>query len=315
MRIASITMIGQFPDGIDLHARNLRWALSETDHICIVTRGSFIEDYDLRSDDRITYIDFSKCNDIREFLPFWKEFPRVISDNHIDPEWFLFMEQDIWFYEKIKDDPLPDSSEIRGHIPLHETYHCVMVAQRLCHPRVWEASMLVPGPVVRRAIGFGVDFSAHPNWFTKRNKEYWDNVAGGTISLGDYQHWDTMDEFTLYCALVENTRATYCPRAAHLQGPEALHRSVPEVYNGVEGGSLYSLTEHWNSYCCVHTAAAMYFIAGNWKQPADWNRIQRRYRPEFEKLSRRAHEWMKPDEYERLERIVAGFQSVREASR
>ena len=28
MRIASVTMIGQFPDGIDLHVRNLLWAVA-----------------------------------------------------------------------------------------------------------------------------------------------------------------------------------------------------------------------------------------------------------------------------------------------
>ena len=38
LRIASVTMVGQFPDGIDLHVRNLRWALTPADHIFIVTR-------------------------------------------------------------------------------------------------------------------------------------------------------------------------------------------------------------------------------------------------------------------------------------
>ncbi len=95
MSISSITMIGQFPDGISLHSRNLRWALSEQDHIYIVTPRPFIKKYGLESDDRTTYIDFGMCDNIRQFLGFWKEFPRIIGENGIDSEWILLMEQDM----------------------------------------------------------------------------------------------------------------------------------------------------------------------------------------------------------------------------
>ena len=91
---ASITMIGQFPDGIDLHVRNLRWALSEKDHIYIVTNGLFIKKFNLLNDERVTYIDFRKCDDIQTFIPFWEEFPTIVREQRIDPQWFLSMEQD-----------------------------------------------------------------------------------------------------------------------------------------------------------------------------------------------------------------------------
>jgi hypothetical protein len=65
MRIASVTMVGQFPDGIDIHVRNLRWVLSEEDHTYIVTNSSFVKNYDLRNTDRTTYIGFFDCNDVR----------------------------------------------------------------------------------------------------------------------------------------------------------------------------------------------------------------------------------------------------------
>ena len=106
----------------------MKWALSEKKTIfCVVTRGSFIETYGLRNDDRVTYIDFGKCDNLHTFVPFWQEFPRIVKEQVIDPEWFLFMEQDIWFYQKIKHDPPPDASEIRSHLPLDTAYHAVLL--------------------------------------------------------------------------------------------------------------------------------------------------------------------------------------------
>jgi hypothetical protein len=306
MRIATVTMVGQFPHGIDLHVRNLRWALSEGDHIYIVTTGSIIRDFHLESDDRVTYISFGECNDIRTFLPFWKRFPRIVREHGIDPQWFLFMEQDIWFYQRIKDDVLPDAKEIRSHVPPNTHYHCVLVDEQVYHPRVWEGSTLIHGPLVRRAIDFGVDFSAHEDWFIKKDREHWERPLGGKLSLAEYDAPDTMDEFTLYCALAEGTRITQCPRAVHLQGPEALHRNNPRLYRPCDEQLLQLISEQW-SYFCVRAAVAVYFIAGNWKTEADWKRIRPRSKPRFEKLLPTAKEWMKPEEYERLRKIVSGL--------
>jgi hypothetical protein len=307
MRIASVTMIGQFPDGIDLHARNLRWALSEEDHIYIITTGSFIANYGLNSDARVTYIDFGEYRSIQPWLSFWDEFPRIVSEHGIDPEWFLFMEQDIWFCDRLKNDPVPLPQEIRSHLPLNYKYHSVMVDNRVVHPRVWEGSMLIHGPLVRRAIDCGINFSAHANWFINQERESWERRAGGTLSLGQYQELDTMDEFTLYCFLVEKTRATHLPRAVHVRGPEALHRLSPELYYSSDVNKLQVASEQPACYFCVYSAAAVYYIAGNWKHEADWTKMRPWCKPEFEKLIRTGKQWMQSGEYERLERIVDGL--------
>jgi hypothetical protein len=307
MTIASVTMVGQFPDGIDLHVRNLRWALSENAHIYIITSRSIITDFNLKNDHRLTYIEFSQGNDLHKFIYFWKEFPRIITEHCIEPDWLLLMEQDIWFYEKIKDDPLPGPKEIRSHLPPQINYHCVTIDKHLYHPRVWEGSALLEGAVVRRAIEFGIDFSAHPNWFINKDKEYWDNVAGGELWMGEYEQGDTMDEFTFYCALVEKTRTTHSPRAVHLQGPEVFHRSSPDFYNWREDEAMRAVAQRFDYYFCVYAAVAVYFIAGNWKNEADWKRIQPPCKSKFKRLLRTANEWMKPEEYERLERIGAGI--------
>src|SRR5262249_40709221 len=147
-------------------------------------------------------IGFFDCNDVRTFLPFWREFPKIVKDYGIDPQWFLFMEQDIWFYHRIVADMLPGFKVIRSYLPLMNDYHAVMLDGRLFHPRVWEGSTLFHGPLVRRALEFGIDFSAHANLFINKDKVYWDRLAGGSLSFGEYRHPDTMDEFALYCALV-----------------------------------------------------------------------------------------------------------------
>jgi hypothetical protein len=298
-------MVGQFPHGIDLHVRNLQWALSEDDHSYIVTPGSFIKDFNLRNSDRVTFIPFGERHDIRTWLPFWAEFPNILRGHGIDAPWVLLMEQDIWFYLKIKDDPPPGPKEIRSHLPLSTDYHAVLRDNELYHPRVWEGGILVHRPLLLRAVDFGVDFSGHDDWFIKKDKAYWDQRAGGRLSLSEYENADTMDELTLYCALVEETRMTHCPRAVHLQGPEVLHRNNPKAYHAADKSLIQALIEYWYGYFCVHTALAVYFIAGNWRQEADWTRVQPHCKPLFRALTPSAKEWMKAEEYERLERVVA----------
>ena len=284
-------------------------ALSEKDHSYIITKGSFIKKCNLHNNDRTTFIDFGECPDITRFVPYWKDFPRIVREYEIDPEWFLFMEQDIWYYEKIKADPLPDPKELRSHLCFEHVYHPILLDDQLYHPRVWEGSILFDGPLIKRAIDFGIDFSANPDWFIKKDQTYWDRLAGGKLSLGHYDSADTMDEFALYFALVEKTQMTSCPRAVHLQGPEVFHRSSPDAYDGIDDERLRILADQPNyDYFCVYAAAAVYFIAANWKKEADWKRIQPRYKLAFKKLIGNASEWMKPEEYERLEKVVAGLQ-------
>jgi hypothetical protein len=307
MRIASFTMVGQFPHGIDLHVRNLRWALSDEDHIFVVTFGAHIEERGLQGDDRTTYIACGRPQGPRRAYPFWREFPRIVRDLGITPEWYLFMEQDIWFHQPIADDPPPCRDEIRGHVLPDGLYHSVTRDGSPFHPRVWEGSLLLHGALVNRAIDFGVDFSAHAHTFFHRDRESWERQLGGRLSQVEYDRPDTMDELTWYCALVEKTRMTHAPKAVHLQGPEALHRLSPEVYRGSDPEALQALTDRWRYYFCVPTAVAVYFIAGNWEVEADWRGVRRRDRAEFEKILRTAGWWMRPGEYARLEQVVAGF--------
>src|ERR1041384_3686122 len=91
MRIASITMIGHFPDGVDLHVRNLKWFLHGTDyHIYIVTSPKWLNQID-RRDDKVTVIvkptpgdEFVDSAQNPGFINFWKWFPAIIQHYRID---------------------------------------------------------------------------------------------------------------------------------------------------------------------------------------------------------------------------------------
>src|SRR5438552_9098536 len=91
MHIASITMIGQFPDGIDLHVRNLKWFLNATDyHIYIITSPKALKKINIK-DERLTFItkptpeDEFTINPQTGFINFWKWFPAIVKHYKISP--------------------------------------------------------------------------------------------------------------------------------------------------------------------------------------------------------------------------------------
>jgi hypothetical protein len=100
-------MIGQFPDGIALHCKNLRWALTEKDHSFIITLPEYIERFGLKNDNYFTYIAFETDGKDR-FINFWGKFPEMVNQMGILPEWFLLMEQDIWFHKPLGEFGMPE---------------------------------------------------------------------------------------------------------------------------------------------------------------------------------------------------------------
>lgn len=301
MRIASITMIGQFPDGIDLHIRNLRWALTEEDHIFIVTPQSIIDDLSLIDDDRTTYVPFlPKETAHTGFINFWREFPDILTQYDIHPEWFLLMEADIWFFARpsIHDDP----HIIRSFLP-QGSYRNILAGGKVIHPRVWEGAQLIHRDVIQNAIKFGIDFSFVSRTFFDKNKTKYEDQHG-PITMSMYKHPDTMDEFGLYCALEAKTSIDYCVKALHLRGPECLHRQFPDLY---QGGSKERVSEIQKRmpYFDVLLAIAVYYTAGLWENidHLDWTQAWPESKREIDRLLITGMEWMEFHEYTRLDSL------------
>ena len=297
MRIASITMIGQFPDGIDLHVRNLKWALTNQDHIFIITSSSFIERFNLKDDNQVTYIPFHLNSNVK-FINFWNEFPVLIKRHNIKPEWFLFMEEDIWFFAKpsIKNDPnLIQSFLCRGE------YRNIMLNNDLLHSRVWEGSQLIHGDIIRNAIDFGINFSFVNNTFVDQNREKYESQFGGKISMSMYQKPDTFDEFGLYCALVQKTNVEHEVKSVHLRGPESMHRLYPDVYHFATKERLKEIQKKL-PYIDTLLVVACYYLAGLWKkiEHLDWTKTQKESMKEIERVLRTGKEWLTAHEYDKL---------------
>jgi len=302
MRVASITMVGQFPDGIDIHVRNLKWALSEDDHIFIITLPAFIESFGLKNDNQVTYIPFIAQNVTENgFINFWKHFPRIIKEYQIYPEWFLFMEEDIWFFAKppIQDDP----KMIRGFLP-RGSYRNIMLNDQIMHNRIWEGAQAIHSSIVQNAIEFGIDFSFVRNTFLTKNQKKYDEEFGGHITMSMYQNPDTFDEFGLYCALVEKTQIEHEVKALHVRGPESMHRMYPDVYLYATKERLHEIQKKL-PYVDVLLVVAVYYTVGLWKHihHLDWTKAQKESKREIARLLLTGSEWMTFEEYTRLDSL------------
>ena len=286
-------MVGQFPHGINLHVRNLRWALTNDDHIFIITLPEIIKEFNLTNDKLTTYIPF-KHNENSTFINFWKEFPNLIKEYSINPEWFMFMEQDIWFFAK----PItPNNTKtITSFLP-RGSYRNVLLKNEVIHSRVSECAQIIHSSIVKNAIDFGIEFSFVKETFIDK-QQYPD------ISLSMSGKPDTMDEFSLYCALIEKTVVEHNVKASHLRGPESIHRMYPDVYHFATPERLKEV-QKLTPYVDVYLAIAIYYIAGLWEKidHLEWSKIKKESKKEIDRLLIVGNEWMTFQEYTRFDSL------------
>ncbi len=304
MRIASITMVGQFPHGIELHLRNLRWALTPDDHSYIFTLPQHAAAQGLTSDARVTCIAHQPAQtNPRGMVNFWREFPELIDRHRIEPEWFLLMQQDIWF---TAPPTVPaDPRRIHAFLPASH-YHNIMIGERVFHPRVWEGAQLVHCSLIAGARRFGVDFSFVPNTFVDRDRLAIEARMGGPIGISDFGKADTLDEFGLYCALVAGTAMEHQSRAVHLRGPEVLHRRFPDIYRGATRAMLAAVQSQI-PYLDVLLAVAMYYVAGLWEtiDDLDWAQLCPASAQALQRVLETGDAWLPPPPLARLAHVVS----------
>lgn len=296
-------MVGQFPHGIDIHARNLLWSLTSDDHIFIVTLPKIIQEFNLKNTSRITYIPFGSANSYETWVNFWQEFPSIVKKYSINPEWFLFMEQDIWFHEK--PTPPDNKKTIRSFLPAGD-YRNILLNGEKFHDRVWEGAQIVHRDIVHRACESGINFSFVKNTFLEKCPEY-EIKLGGKISMSMYNIPDTMDEFNLYCAVVEKTNMEHIVKAIHLRGPECVHRKFPELYQNTTQENLNTIQKKIK-YLDLLMVVSCYYVAGVWNDVSHLNlATSKEIKKEYAKLARHAHKWMTNEEMSRIENILRQF--------
>jgi len=304
MRLASITMVGQFPHGIDIHVRNLLWSLTPDDHIFIVTLPKIIQEFNLKNTQRVTYIPHGNASSYVEWVNFWNEFPSIIQKYSIQPEWFLFMEQDIWFHEK--PTPPDHPKNIRSFLPGGD-YRNILIDGQKFHDRVWEGAQIVHRDIINRACQLGISFSFANKTFLDRSDGKYERELGGKISMSMYNSPDTMDEFSLYCAIVEQTKIDHVVKAIHLRGPESVHRKFPEIYHGATEEQLKTVQKNLK-YLDLLMVASCYYVVGIWENISHLNLTQsKNIKKEYVKLARHAHKWLTNEEINRIENVLKQF--------
>jgi hypothetical protein len=310
MKIASITMVGHFPDGIDLHVRNLKWFLREIDyHIYVVTSPKRLAQINVQ-DDKVTFIskptaedDFVESRENPGFVNFWKWFPAIIKHYNINPEWFLFMEQDLWFFEGF--DCVPPPNTIKTFFSEKSTYHSILLGDRVLQPHLWEGTHLINAAIVNRAIDFKIDFGYRMKSLLDRNRQHYEKLFGDKLSISMWSGPETLTEFALYCALEERVGWNEVEKAVHLQGPELLHRKYPQIYSGYDEKLLIRIQREI-PYIDVYAAIAMYYIAGNWKdcKYVDWTNAGGDLRRDLHKVALTADQWMTKEQHGRLFEVL-----------
>jgi hypothetical protein len=310
MQIASITMVGQFPDGIDLHVRNLKWFLSDISyHIYVITTPRMLEQIEIK-DEKVTFItkptpkdDFPEHPETG-YVNFWRWFPTIIQQNKIDPEWFMFMEQDLWFFEKF--DSVPEPQTVKTFFPDNTPYHNVMLDDKMLQRHIWEGTHLINAAIVNRAINFKIKFAYYADSFLDRNREHYETLFGGKIGISMWTRPETMSEFSLYCALEERVGWKQVEKAVHLRGPEILHRKYPQIYAGGNQALLDSAQSEVPDID-VYMAIAAYYIAGNWKHcdHIEWKNAGEEVKPTLSKVALTADQWMTGEQHARLVEVLS----------
>lgn len=310
MQIASITMVGQFPDGIDLHVRNLKWFLKSTDyHIYIITLPKVFEKISIK-DDKVTFItkptpedDFT-AHPQKGFVYFWKWFPAIVKNYKISPEWFLLMQQDLWFFEKF--DGVPEARTIKTFCPDNSLYHTVTLNGQVLQKHVWEGTHLVSAGVVNRAINANVHFGYYTSSFLDRNRDYYERLFGGKINISMWKAPETMSEFSLYCALEERVDWKETEKAVHVRGPETVHRRHPQLYDGCSQKQLDEIKQPEIGCVDLYMSIAIYYIAGNWKdcKHINWEKASPDVRKNLHKVARTADQWMTRKQHNRLLEVL-----------
>ena len=235
MKITAITTIAQHNRGIELHIRNLRWALGDAARIIVncFTHNSHpdlnVEYYQVQADPN-------------KFYFFWDEMSALLVDD--DADVYIFTEQDIVCTDRLKIDR-PDTINIS-----YDSHYLAIFDRSFSklYPRIWEGYCKVPGFMVREAISQNINLGNHVTRKWRVDDLY--TWYGRFIPLDEYlnsQHnlhegdIDTMFEFSLYCYLnkypwLSSNIDGYhiASDAVHFRGIDRLCHDCPDIYNSLE---------------------------------------------------------------------------------
>lgn len=298
-QIVTVTMVGQWPHGLPIHLNNLKWALGNFVHESyVVTTNEIKAEYEKQ----FPHVHFISVPHKNGFIKFWDMFPKIVEEHKIDADFFLLMEQDILFHNKLVSLP-HDEKEIVNYLPLSK-YHAMTVANKIVHHRVWEGANIFHGKLIHSALKDKISFAFTKTYFFEKQRAMWEKKLGGKIGLKDFGIPDTMDEMTFYCPMKHNTEAVHEDKAVHIRGPETVHRMFPKLYADM-GPKEMEAVKKKIPYIDIYVTLAAFFLAGNYASidKFEMHKMKPDHKGMFKRLRGKGREWLDAPTMARLEHL------------
>lgn len=313
MKVASISCIAQHGKGLDLHVRNLRWALSGCDYqIYIMTFSGWRFDHAAYPD--VKFIE-AKFRHIFHHYHFWAEsLGRNLLSNSTE-DVMVFTESDQLYHQNISD--LCRQVHEKKHIILNnEPYHpWIKKGKQNIYPRLWEGGLIMTGDHVRReirdnGISFGADV-ASPSTFEKLrglSDEYtmWDKQLN---KVDRKFAGDNFFELTLRCYF-DGLYPEMLDMCCHFPRGDWFAAFYTDTYLfGMTDEDIRELAGQRNTPFTIF----LMYLCGVLEWRREFEQIILKASPQFkkhiEKVGRAAHEWMSPFQLDRFNHIKSLYVS------
>ena len=320
-----LTTVSSHPKGLDLHLRNLRWALDGCEyriHVQTFEHWCF-------SGRDVSWVARKAPTDSGFYL-FWNEAADYLGGFLDAADAFLFMEQDIFFTRPALDQLETCRRDGLIVLNLESPYQSVYrsKAERV-YPRIWEGATFIPAALLADAIEAKITLghvpgelrpgsSAYPRYRDKLESHYTcrgDPEPTEFLPLTEIlsrRYVEVLFEFSLYCFCTERAFESVARldrgyelgnAVVHFRNPESVHRDYPRVYD--DASEMHSL----GPWCQPRlNDLALMFLLSEALPPTDAlaDLLQSRAglelcREKSEQFGRRAADWMSASEYERFQ--------------
>lgn len=298
MRIASVFIVGQHPKGLDLHVRNLRWAIDRPHQIYVLTFREWGFDKSAYPD--VNFIEIN--HPAMTYYNFWgKTIPDFIRG--LDEDVVLLTESDQFFHTPI--GTYADSCFERISVGMEAYGWQIYRKDVQVFPRLWECGLLIPKATFVKHLNLGIDCS----WGTLNEKicarlknctnEYFYGIDGNPVDLNQLSPsviMDVLGQLTLSC-YIEGESAQEVDYLDHLGRPETIHRQNPHLYGQLNRSDLR---------CVPHPGPQttfMYYLSGVteiFPEMAWFWGDDKELMKKLRRIAEHGKEWMTASQYDRL---------------
>jgi hypothetical protein len=316
MRITTITTVGQHSKGLDIHLRNLRWALG--DHKIVVQT---FKSHQIKTDvPNVEIIEHEA--DTKKWYYFWDHTHEIIKRYAPETDWFLLMEQDIFFTSKPTDqifakEPIQLSLE-SGYLAIFDSQ------KKMVYPRIWEGATFIKSNLLIEAIEKGVSLGGHPRWHDDLAKNYYTTLNGIDYPkvqeyIDSFDSYDTLFAFSFFCfknkISFRSTAASIAyeigNHVVHLRGADMFLRDEPDLYSDFKKIShIRENDEAGRIFKRLSNGCSLLFLISGIQEPSffmaknllnDCDNSFYWIKKKIEILSSSAHKWLTQEEQKRLD--------------